>query len=140
MRREDWTLLAISFARDALSPVQLQKSLFLLGINLPEEVGPGFYEFIPHYYGPFSQLIHHDVALLETQRFIVADKSGRFTRYSITPGGMRRAEEVKPTVPERALRYLRDTVAWTQKLSFSSLIRSIYSRYPEFRTNSVFQE
>jgi hypothetical protein len=43
MKRALWTLLAISVANGkTLSPVQVQKSLFLLGRMLPDEVGDLF--------------------------------------------------------------------------------------------------
>ena len=54
MERKEWVLLAL-FAAEAyrLQPVQLQKSLFLLGQNV-KDVGTSYYDFMPFHYGPFS--------------------------------------------------------------------------------------
>ena len=48
--RKDWALLAIANAGHgvSLSPVQLQKSLFLLGRELGSKVGANFYDFQPY--------------------------------------------------------------------------------------------
>jgi hypothetical protein len=62
MNRTDWTLLALAAANgQPLSPVQLQKSLFLLERHFPAALGGESYSFTPHDYGPFSQAAHADV-------------------------------------------------------------------------------
>ncbi len=67
MKPQDWTLLAISAAKGrGLSPIQLQKSLFLLERRLSkEELGEQFYEFVPYNYGPFDVKIYQDAKYLD---------------------------------------------------------------------------
>ena len=49
MTRHDWLLLVLAAAEgDALSPLQLQKSLFLVGHGLAGLVSTDFYDFQPH--------------------------------------------------------------------------------------------
>src|SRR5439155_6656754 len=53
--RSAWVLLALLAAEGhSLTPVQLQKCLFLLGSRRPKDVGRDFYHFRPYDYGPFD--------------------------------------------------------------------------------------
>jgi hypothetical protein len=139
--RADWTMLAISFATgDGLSPVQLQKVLFLLGKELPNEVGRDFYEFIPYNYGPFDRSVYDDARALASQGLASKnDSSQGFWSYSATPAGLDHADKVKRSASQKAVSYLEKIVPWAQSRSFASLVRAIYQKYPEYRENSVFQ-
>src|SRR5947209_2707195 len=64
MNRKDWTLLAICSANgNGLSPVQLQKALFLLSREMPNAVG-NFYHFTAYHYGPFDRAVYDDAERL----------------------------------------------------------------------------
>jgi uncharacterized protein YwgA len=141
MERRDWLLLALHFGgKRGLSPVQLQKALFLLAIEVPE-VRQDFYEFVPHNYGPFSKQIYLDAEALGANGCAAIEPHGSYSQYLITEAGREhlKAIEGRGGFSERAYNYLDDVVAWTQRQSFSSLIRAIYEKYPEYRVNSVFQ-
>jgi uncharacterized protein YwgA len=142
MERKDWTLLAISFAEgEPMSPVQLQKTLFLLGRNFPSEVGQDFYEFTPHYYGPFSATIYDDAAQLAADGLVRVERQPwrSWAEYTATPRGMARAGDLNKHAPPQAVLYLKATVDWARSLSFQQLVSAIYKRYPDQRANSVFQ-
>jgi hypothetical protein len=134
-------MLAVAQAKGSgLSPVQLQKSLFLLGKELPTEVGFDFYNFTPHYYGPFDSAIYNDANLLAGIGLVTRSDSGRgFWEYAPTPEGITYAQKLKDAASPKAVAYLEKIVPWAQRLSFSALVRAIYAKYPEFRANSVFQ-
>lgn len=141
MERKDWTLLVINAAGPSgLSPVQLQKCLFLIGKNLPEVVGDSFYQFIPYNYGPFDQAIYVDAQRLIDEKLVtfaqVAGKTWGF--YIITLQGEEAAERIEPQVSPAVLTYIGAVVAWVQQLSFTQLLSAIYQQYPEYRANSVF--
>jgi len=142
MNRKDWTLLAISFARgEPLSPVQLQKTLFLLGETLASAVGPDFHHFEPYNYGPFSRTVYDDVTQLASDGLVRMDcQPGRsWVEYAATPEGLEQAAELKKAASGTALAYLEAVVGWARSLSFQQLVRAIYKLYPEQRANSVFQ-
>lgn len=141
MERNAWILLALSCVGDEdLSPVQLQKSLFLLKENKPFAVGKRFYDFIPYNYGPFSRDIYIDAEKL------IEDGLIRFTRvlgrrwmsYSLTGGGKEYVKGFIDDVSKKDLRYLYEIVSWIRKLTFRQLISVIYSKYPKYKVNSVF--
>ena len=61
MTRQDWLLLVLAAADGKpLSPLQLQKSLFLVGYDLARLVGSDFYTFRPFDYGPFDAAVYRD--------------------------------------------------------------------------------
>jgi uncharacterized protein len=141
VERQDWTLLAISLAKGrGLSPVQLQKVLFLLGKSVPSDIGSDFYTFEPYNYGPFDRTIYSDAGFLSTVGLVNISSTGSgYSEYTATPEGQTRSEIIKATASPRAVAYLEKVVPWAQALSFSSLVRAIYNKYPEYRRNSVFQ-
>ena len=141
MTREDWTLLAIAASEGKpLTPVQLQKSLFIFGQNLSNKVIGDFYEFIPYNYGPFDYHIYQDAESLAFEGMVdlVEAAGGRWSEYRITSIGSERAEEIKRGLTERVFEYLQAVVKWTQSLTFQELVRAIYEAYPDYKENSAF--
>jgi len=142
MERKDWALLAIAAARgDALTPVQLQKSLFLLGQEFPTVVGGGYYKFAPYNYGPFDRDVYVDAEVLATEGLVALQNSPGQTwvEYRATQEGLGKAEQLRRPLDANVAQYITDVVAWTRGLSFQSLVRAIYAKYPHFRENSVFR-
>ena len=82
-------MLAISFAQGkGLSPVQLQKALFLLGKQFPSAVGEEFYNFVAYNYGPFDKSIYWDTEELAQQGYVSVSESGPGLRkFAPTPEG-----------------------------------------------------
>jgi hypothetical protein len=143
MDRKDWTLLVINAANGkGLSPVQLQKCLFLLGQKLPSQVEDSFYHFIAHNYGPFDSSIYLDAKLLADEGLVNINQAFgiRFPIYTITSEGAKVAQELEAKMPPYVTEYIKRLVTWSQSLSFEQLIRAIYKNYPEFSVNSVFGE
>ena len=141
MPRKDWTLLAISFNEgEAMSPVQLQKTLFLLGEKWPADVGRGYYKFVPYYYGPFCRDIYDDADRLALDGLVRVDRTGRWNAYSVTAAGAATATQLARRTPRRAAKYLRAAVDWARPLSFQELVTAIYKEFPSQRERSVFQD
>ncbi len=143
MNRQDWLLLVLDSTEKALTPVQLQKSLFLLEKTLPDEiVAEDYYDFEPFDYGPFDSAIYQDAELLANQHLvnIVPSSTGRWREYSIGKVGLHRVDEIQRELPENVQEYVRQLVQWIQTKSFSELVRFIYDRYPDYKINSVFQD
>jgi len=142
MERKDITLLVIESASDeGLSPIQIQKSLFLVAQSRLPELPPDFYEFYPYNYGPFCEEVYHDAdALVEEGMVFNIPVSGQsWARYIITPKGRIRAEEIRNGAAEDLTKYIKAIVEWVSSLSFSGLLRAIYAKYPDYSVNSVFQ-
>lgn len=141
MNREDWTMLVIAAAGGKpLSPVQLQKCLFLLGKTFGDRIGTDYYEFVPYLYGPFDAQVYEDAKALSSKGYVALEPSasGRWIEYAATPAGMERAQTIKTEVDGRIAEYVENLVGWAQRLSFQDLLRAIYQKFPEFKENSVF--
>lgn len=141
--RHVWILIALQAAdRSCLSPVQLQKSLFVLGERRSEALSGPFYDFRPYHYGPFDADIYRDSdnlaahGLIEIHR--VRNASVRV--YSLSADGREAAARVTTLIPATAVRYLSEVVLWAQSLTFDELVRAIYDAYPAMRANSIFRD
>jgi len=144
MERADWTLLVISTAApNSLDPVQLQKSVFLLGKNCPQIVGDGFYNFQPYNFGPFDVRVYQDAEDLQVRGYVAIHRPQwrSWGEYATTAAGDERATRIfreDPTA-RSVSEYIHRLVPWVRGLSFETLIKTIYEHYPEFRENSVFR-
>lgn len=143
MERRMWALLAIDAGGDpGLSPVQLQKTLFLLGENCRDDVGDVYYEFVPYDYGPLSMAVYGEAKELASEGLIAIRSAPgrRWSNYHITPEGRSIAETVRAKVDQVAAQYLQVIVDWAKKLTFAELLTAIYKQYPEYKVNSIFRE
>lgn len=141
LTKKDWTLLVIDAAKPGtLTPIQLQKSLFLLGQNMPNVVKPDFYKFVPHNFGPFAKDVYGDAEALKNEGLIdEINKSGQnWPEYRVSQTGTQRAEELKKSISPDACKYLDELVKWVESQSFQDLLHAVYSAYPDFAKNSVF--
>lgn len=141
--RIDWLLLALNAAGSkGLSPVQLQKTLFLLGQKMADKVGAGFYDFQPYHYGPFDRDVYTDAEKLAASgRIEIEQREGEsFNRYIITREGEVDVSRLAHYEAEEVSEYLREKlIPWVRSQSFQSLVSAIYAEYPEMRKHSVFQ-
>ena len=141
MHRSDWLLLAISEGPDkGLSPIQIQKIRLLLKMEAPKHVGPQFYSFIPYNDGPFSEPIYHDI-----ERLIISDRvrtvaPGRYPLYAITSKGAEDARVLAKNIKPKARDYVTKVVQWVSRVDFNQLLRSIYAKYPDYATKSIFRQ
>ena len=141
MEGKDYQLLVIAAAKSKpLTPVQMQKSLFILGQNLPA-VPESYYKFVPYHYGPFDSSIYVDADSLRNEGLVNRSPSrvGDWVETSITTEGEARAAQLKFNLSTSSVKYIEDLVGWVQAQSFSGLLKVIYEQYPEYRANSVFQ-
>ena len=143
MKRADWLLLALAQGKgDPLTPVQLQKVLFLLGRERRAAAGRAFYKFVPYNYGPFCRDIYTDAEALEADGLVRIDRAepGRaWPEYSATAAGLRRSVQLKKSAPPDGAQYLARVVDWARGLNFQQLVKAIYDRYPDQKINSVFR-
>ncbi|MDP8212110.1 MAG: hypothetical protein P9X22_02310 [Candidatus Zapsychrus exili] len=143
MEKKDWILLVTSCAEDrGLTPVQLQKSLFLLRQKMPMIFEKKeYYEFIAYDYGPFCIDIYRDAENLASEGLININMfSGkRFEQYSITLKGLKATEKIKKEISGEIYEYIHKVIQWIVHLTFPQLIRSIYKEFPSYSKNSVFK-
>lgn len=141
VQNKDLTLLVIASAGESgLSPVQLQKSLFLLGKSKLPDIPQDFYPFYPYNYGPFHPNVYADADALSKEGLVMLAPSGQgWSTYIITSAGVTKAGEVRKKLQQVTASYIDQLVSWVKSHSFNALLRAIYAAYPDFRANSIFQ-
>ncbi len=141
LNNKEWILLILSSAEGkALTPIQLQKCMFLVGRKV--NTGNDFYIFKPYDYGPFAPEIYHDVEELEKEELINIGYASnlRWKLYSITHQGQKAVEEIKKGVPKSIIAMIStEIVGWVLEKGFRDLVKEIYQEYPDFAVNSVFR-
>ena len=144
--RIDWLLFALSAAPDGwMSPVQIQKAMFLFGQEAGQEAGEAlgddYYVFKPYRYGPFDVAIYRDIEYLDSRGLVriehVDERAVR--RFVITSEGHEEARNGMRGGNAELKNCLVSLVDWVKRQSFSDLLRNIYARYPQYAKNSVFR-
>jgi len=113
MERRDWTLLVLAAAGGKpLTPVQLQKTLFLLEKKLPEAIGDDYYDFAPYHYGPFDSTVYDDARALRDEGLAVIGPPahGRWSEYAATPAAIEAADRIRSQMSERTATYIKTLV------------------------------
>jgi uncharacterized protein len=114
MNSKDWTLLVIAAAKGKeISPVQLQKTLFLIDRNLSPEQRKtrNFYEFQAYDYGPFNRAIYDDAADLGREGLVlIYPEAGTYRQYIALPAGLERANDLRSQLDPTVTEYLDGVV------------------------------
>ena len=124
-----------------MSPVQMQKSLFLAIKRAEKHIGEDLYEFIPHNYGPFSAEICRDIDALvqKGDTNIVPNQFRTWKSYGLTQSGRMEAEKALDALDPKVVNFLKSVVAWVVERDFPDLLQAVYDEYPEYAVNSVFR-
>ncbi|MGA7732570.1 MAG: hypothetical protein WCD37_15025 [Chloroflexia bacterium] len=142
LTRKDLILLFLAVANNRpITPVQLQKGIFLL----QEELPPDFikfepYRFEPWKWGPYSVAIYTDVFELASRGYVVADKPNARDypqEYRATGHGIEYGTQILTKIPEKINKQIRSIVSKVQNTQFASLLRELYAKYPDYAVNSV---
>lgn len=141
MERPEFVLAAMAPAgTDPYSPVQIQKLLFLLDVNVADATGGPHFKFEPYDYGPFDKAVYavlrdlQDSGLVE----IIPGQGLKPQTYRLTMQGWACGKRYLATLPADVKKYAEDLVAYIRSMSFAELVSAIYRLYPEMRENSVF--
>lgn len=141
MQDKDIVLLVARSGRQVISPIQLQKAVFLVsraGLKgLPQQA----YDFQAYHYGPFDADVYNDAEKLHTENLVLRapSRSGAWTDTMITPEGWDKTEALRRDLPHETVEKIDEIVQTVLSMPFRTLLRYVYDKYPEFRKNSVFQ-
>ena len=140
--RTDVLLAALALSDSgALTPVQVQKAMFLIAAEAKRLAPSPFYSFEKYNYGPFSADIYSDLGAFEAAEWLVVEPpvNRRVRAYRLTASGLHAATESRARLNPVLVTYLTAVVKWVSSLSFPDLVRAIYKKYPEYKENSVFR-
>ncbi len=139
MNRLDLLLKIIVAADgDKMTPAQLQKVAFLVGMEFPQLVPSNYYEFQKYDYGPMAIEVYWDAEKLERDGKIMIsiNPRGGWKEYAATVRGSRIDLN---DIPVEMKTFIEDKVNWARGLSFPQLVREVYIQFPEYRENGAFQ-
>lgn len=142
MNKSELVLAVFAASKDAiLTPVQIQKLLFLIDKKIPQRVDGPHFNFEPYDYGPFDKEIYLvlDKLSLSGDIEISCNSSTNVREYRLTPQGQARGEEVLKTINGTIVDYIKGLSEFVRSLSFAELVSTIYKAYPEMKINSVFR-
>ena len=142
MEKMEWNLIVIAAAKgQLLTPVQLQKALFIVGENVPSVYKRDYYHFKAYNYGPFSKEVYSDAeSLAATGDVAIATAPGQaWSNYRATHQGSKRAEQLRKELSKSERDYIDRIVMWIRGLSFRQLLAFIYKQYPNYAKKSMFK-
>ena len=141
MRKSDWIAAMMAASEgDPWTPVQIQKSLFLLDREV-EEVGEAkLFHFKAYHYGPFDGAIYELLEQFEEKGWVNRFFTPPPRRYSLTRAGQRHGRLILKKLDEDIRQYIEEVSDYVHELSFRDLVQAIYREYPEMKENSVFAD
>jgi len=141
--RQETLLVFLGSGEKRLDPIRVQKGLFILAEETPEEwlSSKARYKFEPYRYGPYSAEIYYDLDKLEGLGYVTATKvlGQSWSYYSLTPEGQELAVRAAEGIDNRAVEYFRRLRDFVGELSFRKLLTTVYEHYPDYAVNSVFE-
>ena len=140
LSREDLLLAALHASpQKAMSPVQIQKTMFLVS-QVKGQLPAKFYKFEKYNYGPFCQQLYNDLGVFASQDALTIDRpaGSRVRTYRLTAQGAAQAETISGAINPALRDYIGQVARWVTSMPFQDLVRAIYQRYPEYKENSIF--
>jgi hypothetical protein len=123
-------------------PIRVMKGLFLFteqakAGRLPD--APPSFDFAPMSFGPCAPEVYRGLEELVTSGLVaqIPVPGETWSRYVITDAGRAQLQSLIPDTNTPEAQYLQTLRAWTDKLSFTELLKAVYHAYPEFAVNSV---
>lgn len=141
--RQETLLVFLGSGEKKLDPIRIQKGLFILTEETPEDWLPSEarYRFEPYRYGPYSAEIYHDLGKLEGLGYVRATRvlGQSWNYYALTPEGRELAQNVAEGMDDKAVQYLQRLRDFVSGLSFRRLLMTVYEHYPAYAVNSVLE-
>lgn len=126
-----------------VDPIRIMKGLFIFSQEAPEAWFPKDerYTFTPYSYGPWSRQVDADLDSLTLKGLLQTSQApGKtWSYYTLSETGKAAVKELQSSLDPKAVSYLHQVREFVLKLSFRSLLDTVYARYPEYAVNSVFK-
>lgn len=95
------------------------------------------YEFIPYWYGPFSPEVYADLEELKHDGVLDAREGAGGEVFSLTPAGVRTAQETVAGFASAVLERIRDCKERFNPMPFEDFVAYVYERWPEYTTRAL---
>jgi len=119
------------------------KGMFIFSMEAPEKWLATYerYQFIPYSWGPYSKALDDSLNRLVQDGYIKISKmAGKsWDYYYLSDKGREEAQKLAKTLPPDARTYLRKVRDFVLRVDFTTLLDTVYKKYPEYATKSVFK-
>ena len=141
MEGKDVVLLMVDAIGGVVTPVQLQKSVFLVSAEGLDGIPKPLYDFKPYHYGPFDRRVYNDAERLHQDGLVLraSSRGGTWTDTMIMRDGWESAQELRKGLPDKTIEGIDAIAGIVRSKSFPELVKHVYQKFPEYRENSVFQ-
>lgn len=135
-------LATLASADGEFSPVQIQKTMFLLDKKAASMTGGPHFKFRPYDYGPFDESIYQSLYKLRDEALVVINTSpaSKYRGYGLTAAGREKGKAILAAQKPEVSGYISQLAKFVRDLGFAQLVSSIYKAFPEMKANSVFRE
>lgn len=136
-------LLIFLSGPEQLDPIRIMKGMFLFSQECPKDWihDEDRYRFEAYNWGPFSRDVYRDLDALVIQGLVTTTTiTGRDWNYHAATDAGRTlaataAQQWRPAVRV----YLEKLRRYVLSVNFSTLLKTIYQKYPDYAVNSVFR-
>ena len=141
MENKDVVLLLVDAIGEVVTPVQLQKSVFLVSSESLDGIPSPLYNFKPYHYGPFDSDVYRDAESLHRDGLVlrVSSREGAWTDTTIMRPGWELAKQLRTQLPAQSCERIDSIASLVREKSFPELVKYIYENFPDYQENSVFQ-
>lgn len=142
INRRDWLIALLHAAgtrgynEPVVGSVRIMKLLFLIKQRIQLN---NFYTFQPYLYGPCSFDVYKDLAELTKESIVeeIKDKYTKFETFKLTTKGEKEGERTFSELPDETKKAIEEVKTEFNQMSFVTLLRYVYSKYPKYRRLSV---
>jgi hypothetical protein len=121
-----------------LDPIRLMKGAFLVA-QIGRQEWRSLFHFRAYDYGPFDVTVYRARDGLVTDGLLERDASGQYESYALSGAGRERAAALRHELGDDA-EWVRSIGSYVTSRSFSTLIREIYEKYPQYAERSLFRQ
>jgi uncharacterized protein YwgA len=124
-----------------VADTRVMKLMFLL----QKEFDLSSYDFVPHFFGPYSRELSNDIAELVSKSILFEDilkndKNDRETKvYSLTTIGEAAAKKISARMSNQERKKISLLIEKYSKLTLQQLLSYVYRQYPDFSKNSLIK-
>lgn len=118
----------LSASGGSLSRLRLMNLLFLARMESPLGMTPGYYDFLPYRFGPYSFIADRDIGSLETEGLLIgSEKKVRLADGTVSwPVGRGKG------LPEAVREKIRRLASSYKRMKDSDLTGKVYAQYPSY--------
>ncbi|GAH59054.1 unnamed protein product [marine sediment metagenome] len=136
MEKREWLLLSIG---ESMEPIQIQKTLFKFAME-SKAASTELYSFIPYNWGPCSMEIYDDLSGLRDENLVEFAPSGRgWNIYHLTKEGAKKATDLRKSANRKLVKNIDSIHEYVVNRDFETLLSDIYSDYPDYAKESLFE-